>query len=188
MRTTLPKTEVYSFGRSATRDQMNKVYNPLCNSPRAVDSKAMPGPANYEYKNMSIGTEARRFSFLRRTRNSMEPQNLMTKSNVPGPGTYEPATNLSNVGKYPISTLPNSRAANWSPSKIRFYDSNKHTKYLPGPGAYNPSDIESNSNSYIVSNFRNTANNVKFIKPKTPGARRSKTPLNATMCKFLHLP
>lgn len=84
------------------------------------------------------------------------------------------------MGKYPISTLPNSRAANWSPSKIRFYDSNRHTKYLPGPGAYDPSDIESNSNSYIVSNFRNTGN-VKFIKPKTRGSMRSKTPLNAKM-------
>lgn len=31
----------------------------------------MPGPGNYEFKNMTIGTEARRFSFLRRTRNSM---------------------------------------------------------------------------------------------------------------------
>ena len=50
---------------------MNKVFNPLCNSPREVDSKDMPGPGNYEYKNMAIGTEARRFSFLRRTRNSM---------------------------------------------------------------------------------------------------------------------
>jgi len=101
--------------------------------------------------------------------------NIMIKSAVPGPGTYEPATNLSSIGKYPISTLPNSKAANWSPSKKRFYDSVQHTKYLPGPGAYNPSDVESTSGGYIVSNFRNTGN-VKFIKPKI--GLRSRTPNN----------
>ena len=37
-------------------------------------------------------------------RKNADIENVMIKSNVPGPGTYEPATNLSNVGKYPLST------------------------------------------------------------------------------------
>ena len=69
-RTALPKTHFYSFGLGATREQMNKVYNPLENSPRASESKAIPGPGEYQYKNKAIGEDARRFSFLRRTRNS----------------------------------------------------------------------------------------------------------------------
>ena len=36
----------------------------------------------------------------------LDMANIMIKSAVPGPGTYEPATNLSSIGKYPISTLP----------------------------------------------------------------------------------
>lgn len=30
----------------------------------------------------------------------------MAKSNVPGPGTYEDPTCMSDVGKYPLSNLP----------------------------------------------------------------------------------
>ena len=75
----------------------------------------------------------------------------------------------------------NSKAANWSPSKIRFFDSARRSKDQPGPGAYNPSDIESTNGSYIVSNFRN-GGNVKFIKPKI--GLRSKTPLNQRLSKF----
>lgn len=154
---------------------MNKVYNPLDNSPRGSESKAIPGPGEYKYKNMAIGQDSRHFSFLRRTRNSQEPENIMIKGAVPGPGSYMPATSMSSIGKYPISTLPNSKAANWSPSKIRFFDSARRSKDQPGPGAYNPSDIESTNGSYIVSNFKNNGN-VKFIKPKI--GLRSKTPMN----------
>ena len=49
---------------------MNKCYNPLDNSPRNVDSMAIPGPGEYKYKNFSVGTEGRRFSFLGRTKNT----------------------------------------------------------------------------------------------------------------------
>ena len=70
LRSTLPKTNFYTFGKGATRDQMNIVYNPLDNSPRGSESKAIPGPGEYAYKNMAIGQDSRHFSFLRRTRNS----------------------------------------------------------------------------------------------------------------------
>ena len=76
----------------------------------------------------------------------------------------------------------NSGAQNWSPSKNRFLDQSRRSRDQPGPGAYNPSDMNSNlGGSYIVSNFKNTANNVKFIKPATlhggGSALRSRTPM-----------
>ena len=67
-RTALPKTNYYTFDKSATRDQMNKTYNPLDNSPRGVDIKQMPGPGHYSFKNNSVGTGGRHFSFLQKTK------------------------------------------------------------------------------------------------------------------------
>ena len=65
-RTALPKTNYYTFDKSATREQMNKTYNPLDNSPRGSESKQVPGPGTYQYKNMSMGTGGRHFSFLQK--------------------------------------------------------------------------------------------------------------------------
>ena len=67
-RTALPKTNYYTFDKSATREQMNKTYNPLDNSPRGADVKQMPGPGHYSYKNNSVGTGGRRFSVLQKTK------------------------------------------------------------------------------------------------------------------------
>ena len=67
-RTALPKTNYYTFDKSATREQMNKTYNPLDNSPRGVDIKQMPGPGHYSFKNNSVGTGGRHFSFLQKTK------------------------------------------------------------------------------------------------------------------------
>ena len=69
-RATMPKTNYYSFGLSATREQMSKVYNPAENSPRSSLTKDLPGPGEYKYKNYSTGTGGRHFSFLKRTKNS----------------------------------------------------------------------------------------------------------------------
>jgi len=101
----------------------------------------------------------------------------MRKGNVPGPGSYAPVIEINSIGKYHLSTTPNSRAANWSPSRNRFPDSTRRFKYIPGPGTYNPSDVESCNNSYILSNYRN-GGNVKFIKPRINTNLRSKTPMN----------
>ena len=61
----MPKTNYYSFGLSATRDSYNKVYTPGGhNSPRGRDMKDQPGPGEYKYKNMTVGVDARKFSFL----------------------------------------------------------------------------------------------------------------------------
>jgi len=59
--------------------------------------------------------------------------------------------NLNKYGVYHISTMKNSRAAKWSPSKKRFIDDNRHKKKFPGPAAYNPSDYN-NSIGYVLSN------------------------------------
>ena len=69
-RTALPKTHYYSFGLSATREQVNKVYNPNESSPRSSEARKIPGPGEYKYKNFATGTGGRHFSFLKRTRNS----------------------------------------------------------------------------------------------------------------------
>lgn len=66
----MPKTNYYSFGNSASRDAYNKVYTPGDQpSPRGRDMKDMPGPGEYKYKNMNVGVDARKFSFLKRTKN-----------------------------------------------------------------------------------------------------------------------
>ena len=67
----LPKSNQYSFGLSASREQVSKTYNPNDNSPRAKDSMAIPGPGQYKYKNFNVGTGGRHFSFLKRTKNSL---------------------------------------------------------------------------------------------------------------------
>jgi hypothetical protein len=64
------------------------------------------------------------------------------------------AVEINKYGKYSLSTMANSRAANWSPSKKRFIDENRHKKDIPGPGVYNPSDY-SGSMGYILSNNKN---------------------------------
>ena len=81
-RSAMPKTNYYSFGLSASRDQMNKVYNPLENSPRGSESVNMPGPGEYKYKNFSVGSEGRHFSFLKRTRNAQGKSFLYRPSRI----------------------------------------------------------------------------------------------------------
>lgn len=110
-RTALPKTNYYSFGASASREQVQKVYNPLDNNSPRAENIQIPGPGQYKYKNMSCGTGGRHFSFLKRTKNVQEPDAIMIKSNVPGAGSYAPAIAINKFGKYCLSTVPNSRAA-----------------------------------------------------------------------------
>lgn len=119
--------------------------------------------------------DAKKFSFLRRTKHHQEPSNVAIKGAVPGPGTYAPVIEMNKIGKYVLSTTPNSRASNWSPSKQRFFDTTRGKKFIPGPGAYNPSDLDSINGSYITSNFRNLGN-TKFVKPRVKEQFRSQTP------------
>lgn len=62
------------------------------------------------------------------------------KKATPGPGLYGQGVEINKYGVYTLSTIENSKAAAWSPSKKRFVDENYHTRYIPGPGNYNPTD------------------------------------------------
>ena len=69
----------------------------------------------------------------------IEPLYINTRKNIPGPGTYG-TIDMDKYGVYKLSTIRNSKAAAWSPSKMRFHDDNRLTRDLPGPGSYNESD------------------------------------------------
>mmetsp|Transcript_2740 Transcript_2740/g.4685 ORF Transcript_2740/g.4685 Transcript_2740/m.4685 type:complete len:128 (+) Transcript_2740:430-813(+) len=121
---------------------------------------------------MNIGSEGKKWAFQGRIKNHAEPYVINEKENVPGPGHYEPGMDINKLGVYSLSTISNSRAAAWSPSKKRFVDQNKHKAEIPGPGEYNPSDY--NAGSYILSNFKNYGsirikgdNNNKFRNNRT---------------------
>jgi hypothetical protein len=75
---------------------------------------------------------------------------------------------MNKFGVYKISTISNSRAANWSPSKNRFVDETRHRKDLPGPGVYNPSDYSGNF-GYILSTNKNRGS----VKIKLDSYRKS---------------
>lgn len=82
-----------------------------------------------------------------------EPLNINIKKNIPGPGTYGSGIEMNKIGVYQLSTISNSRAAAWSPSKKRFDDDELRSKRsIPGPGNYNPNDY--NSGQYLLSNFK----------------------------------
>lgn len=117
-----------------------------------------PGPGTYSYQNMSVGKDAKKFSFRRRTINHHEPEYHMIKQNLPGPGNYGPdhGLGINKVGKYYVSNMPNSRASVFSPSK-RFRDNRSTFTMNPGPGTYQPDDIsvaEDKVRTYVLSNFK----------------------------------
>lgn len=107
---------------------------------------------------------------------SIEPAAIMRKMDTPAPGSYRPVVEINAMGNYALSTTPNSRAAQWSPSRNRFLDMTKGKRFIPGPGTYNPSDIDSTNGSYILSNTRNHQG-VRFTQPPNNETFRSKTPI-----------
>lgn len=68
-RTTLPKTNYYSFGNGPERSAFDAVYVPGNNSPRLKESRNMPGPGEYKYSNFTIGKDGRKFTFYEKHRN-----------------------------------------------------------------------------------------------------------------------
>jgi hypothetical protein len=76
--------------------------------------------------------------------------NISIKKNTPAPGTYGRGIEINSTGNYCLSTIPNSRAAAWSPSKSRFIHSRPSVS--PGPGVYNPTDY--NNGNYVLSQFK----------------------------------
>ena len=89
------------------------------------------------------------------------------------PGTYEQVIQITKYGQSPVSTISNSRAANFSPSKQRFPPDNHSTRDMPGPGQYTPSDCV--SGNYVLSTIKN-GGSIKMIRDTKPGRTRARIP------------
>lgn len=102
---------------------------------RIPHDKEIPGPGTYDVRIKKMGTEGRKTAMHSRHREALDPYNVMTKENVPGPGCYGSGVEMNKYGVYNVSTMSNSKAANWSPSKKRFHDEGHRLRALiPGPG------------------------------------------------------
>ena len=80
----------------------------------------------------------------------------MIKKNIPGPGTYGDVIEINKYGVYNVSTIENTRAAAWSPSKKRFADFENEIRLkntIPPPGTYDPKDYS--GDKYLLSSFKN---------------------------------
>ena len=107
---------------------------------------------------------------------SIDPVNNLAKMNIPGPGTYGTGIEMNKIGVYQLSTISNSKAAAWSPSKKRFDEEELRSKRsIPGPGNYNPSDY--NAGQYLLSNFK-TYGTRKYIPDSFTSSK--KRPKNIT--------
>ena len=91
-----------------------------------------------------------------------------------GPGTYGYGIEINKYGVYGLSTIENSRAAAWSPSKKRFVDDLRHKKNLPGPGDYDPSDQIGGTSQYLLSNFKSYG--TRKYMPNTQHSSRGPAP------------
>lgn len=80
-----------------------------------------------------------------------EPLSINTKQNFPAPGAYGQGIEINKTGVYKLSTIQNSKAAAWSPSKKRFNDDDRLKRDLPGPGFYQPDDQSMTSGRYLLS-------------------------------------
>ena len=100
----------------------------------------------------------------------LEPLMSNIKKNIPGPGTYGMGIEINKYGVYNLSTISNSRAANWSPAKERFNKQELKEKIkVPGPGSYNPNDYD--GVQYLLSNFK-TYGTRKYMKDSYSGSKR----------------
>ena len=113
-------------------------------------------------------------SFLLILNLPIEPLHINLKKNVPGPGTYGYGIEINKYGVYGLSTIENSRAAAWSPSKKRFMDDLRHKRDIPGPGDYDPSDQIGGTSQYLLSNFKSYG--TRKYMPNTQHSSRGPAP------------
>ena len=156
------KSNVYGFGIG--HRAYDKVYLP---HKKRENDPDCPGPGKYNLDMYNIGKHARKYSMYSRVKNIAgkykysirlnfsffysEPLNINTKQNFPAPGEYGQGIEINRTGVYTLSTIQNSKAATWSPSKNRFNDDNRLTRDLPGPGFYQPDDQSMTSGRYLLS-------------------------------------
>lgn len=98
------------------------------------------------------------------------------RKNIPGPGHYGQGIEINKYGVYRVSTIENTRAAAWSPSKKRFEDDLRHKRTLPGPGDYYPSDQL--AGQYLLSNFKSYGTR-KYVPDAHQNSSRNYTPLKS---------
>lgn len=134
------KRGVYSIGIG--RKYYERVYSP---SNTIVNDPNIPGPGTYDQKAKTVGNNnGTKYKFQGRAKNPREPANMMIKMDVPGPGHYGQGIEISKEGKYPLSTIPNSKCATWNPRKEQRFKADLSTvRNNPGPGAHDPDDCKS---------------------------------------------
>lgn len=103
---------------------------------------------------------------------SADPEFITIRSATPGPGTYDEVIRMTRTGNSPVSTINNSRAQNWSPSKQRFAPDNMSMRDTPGPGQYTPSDCV--SGNYLLSTIKNNGS-IRMVPDVKPGRLRKQT-------------
>lgn len=98
-----------------------------------LDSHLIPGPGQYKTKIFTTGHDVRTSQLHGKIDDPngkynenlilLDPARIAIKQDTPGPGTYGFGVELSSTGVYALSTVKNSKAANFSPTKSRFDDS-----------------------------------------------------------------
>lgn len=153
---------MYSFGIG--HQHYKKVYLPATQTFN-LDPDC-PGPGNYATEYYNIGRHGKKPTFHQRQHDVTSPLSINIKNSNPGPGAYKPQIEINKFGKYNVSTLRNSLAANWSPS-ARFVDDLRHSKNFPGPGSYRDVDCmtQNSEMKFISSNFR-SPESTRFKYPK----------------------
>lgn len=142
---------MYSFGIG--RQYYQRVY--MAHQKANLDN-SMPGPGAYESVIYGVGTDSKKYNMQGKTFNPSEPSNIEIKKNIPGPGTYGDVIEINKYGVYNVSTIENTKAAAWSPSKKRFGEFEneiRHKQAIPGPGNYDPADYS--GGKYLLSSFKN---------------------------------
>lgn len=71
---------------------------------------------------MSVGTEGVSYTLAPKIKDIRDPTGIAKKEDVPGPGMYN-TIDFSSKGKYPISTVKNSKAVAWNPPTSKRFPS-----------------------------------------------------------------
>lgn len=102
----------FSFG--INRDAYGKVY---CDTNKIPD-KSVPGPGKYNVRT-HLGENAPKYSMLSRFHMNGRRGRI---SDLPGPGAYENSLCITEVGRYPLSTVKNTTSMNFGLTKSQRFN------------------------------------------------------------------
>lgn len=125
----------------------------------------VPGPGAYN-PGRPIGLDSKKFSFSPRCRNP-------SAHTTPGPGTYDPRTQLNSTGHYFLSR--NSGACIFAPVSSRRFHSERLKQRL-GPGVYEPKLSMNTTGQYFFSQFRSTQASAFSKSPRLTLRKSLNTP------------